>query len=147
MCNGHWNVPPSGEGAICPTEFDWRSADSTDHESAGARNFRGRCTRFIPVQWPRRWSPDGPGEAAMRRFPLPRAHVGSVRAAGGKARAGPPPRTIDRDVAMFKQGIAELQLEIFNLTAKLNGLLRESEPQEVPDHTFTNPRGEVPLRK
>ena len=48
---------------------------------------------------------------------------------------------------MPKQGVAELQLEIFNLTAKLNDLLKESEPQEVPDYTFTDSRGEVTLRE
>ena len=48
---------------------------------------------------------------------------------------------------MPKQGLAELQLEIFNLTAKLNDLLKESEPQEVPDYTFTDSRGEVTLRQ
>ena len=48
---------------------------------------------------------------------------------------------------MSDQGIAELQLEIFNLTAKLNGLLKESEPQEVANYTFTDLRGEVTLRQ
>lgn len=48
---------------------------------------------------------------------------------------------------MSNQGIAELQLEIFNLTAKLNELLKDSEPREVANYTFTDLRGEVTLRQ
>ena len=48
---------------------------------------------------------------------------------------------------MSKQGIAELRFEIFNLTAKLNDLLKESEPQEVTNYTFTDLRGEVTLHE
>ena len=48
---------------------------------------------------------------------------------------------------MSNQGIAELQLEIFNLTAKLNDLLKDSEPREVVNYRFTDLRGEVTLRQ
>ena len=48
---------------------------------------------------------------------------------------------------MSEQGIAELQLEIFNLTGKLNDLLKDSEPQEVANYTFTDLLGEVTLRQ
>ena len=46
---------------------------------------------------------------------------------------------------MSKQEIAELEREIFNLTAKLNGLRKDTEPQTVPDYRFATLSGEVTL--
>ena len=48
---------------------------------------------------------------------------------------------------MSRQEMAELLPGNFNPTAKLNRLLRESGPQEVPDCTFTDSRGEAALRE
>ena len=46
---------------------------------------------------------------------------------------------------MSKQEIAELEREIFNLTAKLNRLRKETAPQPVPDYRFSTLSGEVTL--
>ena len=46
---------------------------------------------------------------------------------------------------MSDREIAELEREIFNLTAKLHGLRKDTEPQPVPDYRFATLSGEVTL--
>ena len=46
---------------------------------------------------------------------------------------------------MSNRDIAELEREIFDLTAKLNGLRRDAAPQQVPDYRFATLSGDVML--